>query len=81
MRYQDFRKDPELWTAADIYADKYGGGFFGGEPDGGLLYETGDGETVCESPADAAQVLRDLRSGKRLPELWPEQEYDPKLEY
>lgn len=81
MRYQDFRKDPKLRTAADVYVDKYGGGFFGGEPDGGLFYETEDGEVACQSPADAAQVLRDLQSGKPLPELWPELEYDPELDY
>ena len=43
------------------------------------MYEPEDGEAAYIPPegADAAQVLQDLRSGKPIPELWPELEYDP----
>ncbi len=81
MNYQDFQDDPRIAAAARAYLDKYGGIFLDGEPDGGLFYETEDGEVACQSPADAAQVLRDLQGGKPLPELWPELEYDPELDY
>lgn len=79
MLYQDFRADEKLTAAAAVYTAKHGGGFFGNEPDGGLVYETEDGEAAHTPPegADAAQVLRDLQSGRPLPELWPELEYDP----
>ena len=78
MRYQDFRTDEKLTAAAAVYTAQHGGGFYGGEPDG-LVYEPEDGEAAYIPPegADAAQVLQDLRSGKPLPELWPELEYDP----
>ena len=73
MRYQDFRTDEKLTAAAAVYTAQHGGGFYGG------VYEPEDGEAAYIPPegADAAQVLQDLRSGKPLPELWPELEYDP----
>lgn len=79
MRYQDFRADTKLTAATAVYTAKHGGGFFGDEPGGGLVYETEDGEATYTPPegADAVQVLQDLQSGKPLPELWPEQEFDP----
>lgn len=81
MRYQDFRDDPKLCTAADIYVDKYGGGFYGGEPGGELCYEPKDGETAYIAPADAGQVLRDLQGSQPITVLWPEEEYDPEIVY
>ena len=41
------------------------------------------GHTLTDAPegADVAQVLRDLRSGKPLSELWSELEYDPDNAY
>ena len=83
MEYPAFMADKRLQEAADAYKDKYGGRFGGGEPDGGLMYETEDGETACVPPDGATtdQVLKDLKSGKPLPELWPELEYDPDLLY
>lgn len=79
MQYQDFRSDEKLTAAAAVYTAKHGGGFFGGEPDGGLIYEPEDGDAAYTPPddADAAQVLKDLQSDKPLSELWPEQEFDP----
>lgn len=78
MRYQDFRADERLAAAAAVYTARHGGSFFGGEPDGGLMYEPEDGEATHTPPegAGTAQVLQDLRSGKPLSELWPEPEYD-----
>ena len=83
MVYQDFRADEKLTAAAAVYTAKHGGGFFGDEPGGGLVYEQEDGEAAYIPPegADAAQVLRDLQSGKPLPELWPELVYDPNCVY
>lgn len=68
-----------MTAAAAVYTAQHGGDFYGGEPGGGLVYEQEDGEAAYIPPegADAAQVLQDLRSGKPLPELWPELEYDP----
>ena len=79
MLYQNFKANEKLTAAAAVYTAQHGGGFYGGEPDGGLMYEPEDGEAAYIPPegADAAQVLQDLRSGKQLPELWPELEYDP----
>lgn len=83
MEYPAFMEDKRLQEAAVVYKAKHGGHFGGGEPDGGLVYETEDGETACVPPdgATADQVLRDLKSGKPLPELWPELVYDPDLLY
>ena len=83
MQYQDFRADEKLTAAAAVYTAKNGGGFFGDEPGGGLVYETEDGEATYTPPeaADAARVLQDLQSGKPLSELWPEQEFDPNNVY
>ena len=83
MEYPAFMEDKRLQEAADAYKAKHGGHFGGGEPDGGLVYETEDGETACVPPdsATADQVLRDLKSGKLLPEIWPELKYDPDLLY
>ncbi len=83
MKYQDFRDDVNLTDAAALYTAKHGGSFFGDEPGGGLVYETEDGEIVCTPPEgeDAAQILRDLQNGKPLPEVWPEQKFDPDNAY
>ena len=83
MTYAQYLEDKELQKIAGAYVAKHGGRFVGGEPDGGLVYLTADGETACVPPDGAAadQVLRDLKSGKPLPELWPELEYDPDLLY
>lgn len=79
MTLSEFDKNKELQEAIRVYAEKHSGHFFWEEPDGGLVYEPEDGEAAYIPPegADAAQVLRDLRSGKQLPVLWPELEYDP----
>lgn len=79
MLYQYFRADEELTAAAAVYTAQHGGGFYGGEPDGGLVYEPEDGEAAYIPPegVDTTKVLQDLQSGKPLPELWPEQELDP----
>lgn len=78
MLYQNFSANEELTAAAEAYKAKYGGHFGGGEPDGGLIYETEDGEMACVPPdgATADQVLQAIKSGTPLPELWPELEYD-----
>lgn len=83
MEYPDFIADKRLQEAAEAYKAKFGGHFGGGEPDGGLVYETDDGEVACVPPEDATadQVLQDLKSGKPLPELWPELVYDPDCVY
>jgi len=83
MTLSEFDKNKELQEATKVYAEKHGGHFFWGEPDGDLVYETDDGEVACVPPdgATADQVLQDLKSGKPLPELWPELEYDPDLLY
>lgn len=83
MTLSEFDKNKELQEATNAYAEKHGGHFFWEEPDGGLVYETDDGEVACVLPegATADQVLKDLKSGKPLPELWPELEYDPDCVY
>lgn len=83
MEYPDFIADKKLIAAADAYQAEYGGRFGGGEPDGGLVYETDDGEIACVPPEGATvdQVLKDLKSGRPLTELWPELEYDPNCVY
>lgn len=83
VQYWDFIADKRLQGAAEAYKAKFGGHFFWEEPDGGLVYETDDGEVACVLPegTTADQVLRDLKSGKPLPELWPELEYDPDCVY
>lgn len=75
--------DKRLQEAADAYKVKYGGHFGGGEPDGGLVYLTADGETACVPPEGATvdQVLQDIKSGRPLTELWPELKYEPDLLY
>ena len=53
MRYQDFRADERLTAAAAVYTAQHGGGFYGGEPDGGLVYELEDGEAAYIPPEGA----------------------------
>lgn len=47
------------------------------------MYAPDDEDTAYMPPdgATADRVLQDLQSGKPLPELWPEVEYDPDLLY
>lgn len=83
MEYPDFIADEKLTAAATVYKAKFGGRFGGGEPDGGLVYLTADGETACVPPEGATvdQVLQDIKSGRPLTELWPELKYEPDLLY
>lgn len=83
MTYAQYLEDKALQKIAGAYVAKHGGRFVGGEPDGGLVYLTADGETAYTPPdgATADQVRRDLKSGKPLKELWPELEFDPELLY
>lgn len=78
MNYPEFANNKEILAAAEDYKERFGGHFGGAEPGDLLMYETEDGEAAYTPPegADAAQVLRDLQSGKPLSELWPELE-DP----
>ena len=83
MTYPDFEKDKALQEAAAAYVAKYGGHFGGEEPGVRLVYAPDDEDTAY-TPSEGAttdQVLRDLKSGKPLPELWPELEYDPDCLY
>ena len=83
MTYAQYLEDKALQKIAGAYVAKHGGRFVGGEPDGGLVYLTADGETAYVPPdgATADRVLQGIKSGKPLPELWLELECDPNLLY
>lgn len=84
MTPAEYFNSKELQEAATAYAEKNGGHFFWGEPGGGFVYELE--EDAFSPPADATadQVLKDLQSGKPLPELWTkldELDIDPDILY
>lgn len=84
MTPAEYFNSKELQNAADAYAEKNGGHFFWEEPSGGFVYELE--EDAFSPPADATadQVLKDLQSGKPLPELWTkmdELDIDPDILY
>lgn len=70
MTPAEYFNSKELQEAARAYAQKNGGGFFWGDPGGGYVYELED--DAYSPPADATvdQVLKDLQSGKLIPDIW-----------
>lgn len=83
MKYVDFLNSKPAQKAAEAFTASHGGRFVGEEPGDRLVYSMEDGEAAYTPPEGSTvdSVLRELQSGKPLPDLWPELEYDPALEY
>jgi len=76
MTLLEYSNSKQVQDATTAYAERHGGSFFWEEPGGGLVYELE--EDAFSPPADATvdQVLKDLQSGKLIPDIWTKLE-DP----